>query len=478
MWISSEPACRRPVSGEHRPAADCGSSPLVASRAPFGQFGLPFTTGLAAHRGIVRCLCILLHPMSRPLFRYVVGHAGRRDYYQVAVALAAKGRLETLVTDTYCPDVLARYVQALPASVRSVALRRRAPGLSSQLVSSRDAAVLTAIEAARRVRNRPHRLTVGKLGARAARIVVTRGCGAIIYGHHLEGFIEVARGAKAAAPRLLYLSEPLPSQLRDVLRADRLATGKSYGAIGLEGFPDAEVQRREAAFLQADGAIVPSSYVRDGLAARGMPMDRIKVVPYGGDMSVRLDDVPGPPKIQDGPPNGLRLLWIGQLIYLKGAHHLATALEMLGRTDVTLTAVAYHRGPNDPFKKLPTSVRWLPRAGASDLRRLFATHDVLVFPSLAEAFGLVCVEALYAGLPVIATRRTGAPDIISPGENGLLVDGGDPAALANAIRQLADSPEMVALLKQGAQAMAHQWTWERFRTGLVSAISDLEGVCA
>ena len=143
--------------------------------------------------------------MSQPAFKYVVGHAGRRDYYQVAVALAAKRRLETLVTDTYCPDVIARHVHALPASMRSVALRRRAVGLSSHLVSSRDAAVLTLMESARRVRNRPHRLTAGKLGARAARIVVKKGCGAIIYGYNWEGFIDAAGGAKAAAPRLLYL---------------------------------------------------------------------------------------------------------------------------------------------------------------------------------------------------------------------------------------------------------------------------------
>ena len=55
-----------------------------------------------------------------------------------------------------------------------------------------------------------------------------------------------------------------------MLRNDRSATGKSYGAIGLEGFSEEDVQRQEAAFLQADGAIVPSSYVRDGLAERGM----------------------------------------------------------------------------------------------------------------------------------------------------------------------------------------------------------------
>jgi glycosyltransferase involved in cell wall biosynthesis len=415
--------------------------------------------------------------MSVLRHKYVVGHNGRRDYYQVAVALAEVGGLEKLVTALYCPDELARYAHALPMSVRRMALRRRAPGLSSRLVSMHDVAVLLALEAARRLYNRSPRLNIdARLGAGVARIARTRGCGAVVYGYHWEGFLDIASRTRSTGPQLLYVSEPLPSQLREVLRADRLATGISYGAIGVEGLTDAEVWRREEAFLKADGAIVPSSYVRDGLAARGMPADRIKIVPYGGDMSVRLDDVPALPTARNDSSRDLRLLFIGQPIYLKGAHHLATALKMLGRTDVTLTAVAYHRGANDPFGELPTPVRWLPRAGPSDLRHLFATHDVLVFPSLAEAFGLVCVEALHAGLPVIATRRTGGPDVISPGEDGLLVDGGNPTAIADAIRQLADSPEMVARLKRGAREAGGRWTWERFRAGVISAIRDFERV--
>jgi glycosyltransferase involved in cell wall biosynthesis len=208
-----------------------------------------------------------------------------------------------------------------------------------------------------------------------------------------------------------------------------------------------------------------------------MPANRIMVVPYGGDMSVRLEGSVTP-LAESRPSKTLRLLWVGQFAYWKGAHHLATALEILDRTDVTLTAVAYDRPAVDPFGRVVSGVTWLSRAGPADLGRLFATHDALVFPSLEEAFGLVCVEALYAGLPVIATRFTGAVDVMSPGVDSFVVDGGDPAALADAIRQLADSPQMVARLKRGAKSTGRQWTWERFRAGLISAIRDLENACA
>jgi len=56
------------------------------------------------------------------------------------------------------------------------------------------------------------------------------------------------------------------------------------------------------------------------------------------------------------------------------------------------------------------------------------------------------------------------------------VDGGDPDTLADAIRQLANSSEMVARLKQGTKLMGHQW--KRFRAGMIFAISDLERACA
>jgi glycosyltransferase involved in cell wall biosynthesis len=93
-----------------------------------------------------------------------------------------------------------------------------------------------------------------------------------------------------------------------------------------------------------------------------------------------------------------------------------------------------------------------PVAGAEKWR-LYSEADLLCFPSEhpSETFGLVIVEAFAAGIPVVATRRRGAPEIIEEGNSGLLFEPGDAEDLANQLRQLLDSSRLRESLGQNAR---------------------------
>lgn len=78
-----------------------------------------------------------------------------------------------------------------------------------------------------------------------------------------------------------------------------------------------------------------------------------------------------------------------------------------------------------------------------DIENVFRTTDILVVPSRwGEPFGLINIEAGAAGIPVVATRDGGIPEIIRDGDNGVLVDVGDELGLAAAVRKLVDDPEL------------------------------------
>jgi glycosyltransferase involved in cell wall biosynthesis len=88
--------------------------------------------------------------------------------------------------------------------------------------------------------------------------------------------------------------------------------------------------------------------------------------------------------------------------------------------------------------------------------------DVLVLPSLAEGFGLVLIEAMAAGVPVVATDVPGIRDVVSDGVNGLLVPPKSPQALAGAIgRVLSDRALRQMLVGNGSRIVRERFTWQQ-----------------
>jgi len=95
-----------------------------------------------------------------------------------------------------------------------------------------------------------------------------------------------------------------------------------------------------------------------------------------------------------------------------------------------------------------------------DVENVFRTSDILVVPSRwGEPFGLINIEAGAVGIPVVATRDGGIPEIIRDGDNGLLVDVGDDAALLAAVRRLVESPEMrLRMGRRGREIVEAEFT--------------------
>jgi glycosyltransferase involved in cell wall biosynthesis len=87
--------------------------------------------------------------------------------------------------------------------------------------------------------------------------------------------------------------------------------------------------------------------------------------------------------------------------------------------------------------------------GAEKLE-LFRSADIFVYPSHHEGMPMAVIEAMACGLPIVATKVGGLPDLVSPDVNGLLVPAGKPDQLANAIRQLVVDPQMRHAMQVGS----------------------------
>jgi len=106
-------------------------------------------------------------------------------------------------------------------------------------------------------------------------------------------------------------------------------------------------------------------------------------------------------------------------------------------------------------------VRWLPVLSEAELPRYYGVADVFVMPSRYELFGIVMLEAMASGVPVIATRFGGPPEVITDGETGLLVDPTDIAGLAAAIVKLVENPDRCRRMGEAARRhveRTYSWT--------------------
>jgi glycosyltransferase involved in cell wall biosynthesis len=109
-----------------------------------------------------------------------------------------------------------------------------------------------------------------------------------------------------------------------------------------------------------------------------------------------------------------------------------------------------------------------------DLVRIMHESDVFVFPSLCEGFGLVILEAMATGLPVITTDRTSGVDFIENGVEGYIIDAQNVEMIKMAIMKFVNSPEIIKEMGEKSINKSQQFTWDLFGERLINSIEKFE----
>ena len=202
--------------------------------------------------------------------------------------------------------------------------------------------------------------------------------------------------------------------------------------------------------------IAPSASVAAALREQGLFAEsKIASIPYGIDIDHYAQRRTSP-KTSDGRLIGM----IGHLSPIKGQDIFIRAAASIsaGREGIDFLIVGEDKAADGRNRaeierliaELGMSDRVTLIGWQDDVRDVLQTLDIFVCPSRIEPFGLVMVEAMAAGVPVVATRSEGAVEIIEDGVTGRLVPIGDTIALAEAIRTLLADPALGRRLAQNA----------------------------
>ncbi len=235
-------------------------------------------------------------------------------------------------------------------------------------------------------------------------------------------------------------------------------------SIVYAGFPEWYQERLAAEPVEADHVFAASQFTIKTLRRAGIPEEKLVLLPLGFDvLKIPYDEKAFEP-YKDRP---LRLLFAGRISQMKGVKYLLEAVKALNTKQVELHFVGFIQGSGQALKPYSKYFTLHPHISQQALFNRYKDFDVLVLPSIYEGFGLVIVEAMAAGLPVITTDHTIGPELIENNTSGYLIPIRDIVAIKEAIGKLQSNTadEMMAM-RRAARSAAMNYTWDRYRERL------------
>jgi len=238
----------------------------------------------------------------------------------------------------------------------------------------------------------------------------------------------------------------------------------------LTGFNDSadKLNKKDQELALADVVFVASSFTKKTLEEYSENLAEIKVIPYG------FPEVKQKKEYKKLANRKLKVLFIGGLSQRKGLSYLFKAVEEM-QNEVHLTVVGHKAVTNCEALNLALEKHeWIPSLSHDQVLACMREHDIFVFPSLFEGFGLVITEAMSQGLPVITTDRTAGPDLIRDGKDGWIVPAGSSIAIKEVFTKILEAPELLEQYGLAAQNKARTRPWSVYGQEMADALSSLK----
>ena len=413
-------------------------------------------------------LISLIHPISNPFSR------------NAALALAQVGLLKEVVTTIgYDPQgKLAQYLRLLPGKTGkdlNVELTRRT-WMPPQDIPMRTHPVREMIRAG--IVKAGWDKLLGFEGQEPIYWWVYTPLDEHVAKHHLEGIKAVYcyedgaattfSAAKAKGVKCFYdLPIPFYRTSREIQAQEAELFPELAATIDAIREPTWKIERKNQELALADHIFVASTMTKKSLLKEGISAEKITVIPYGAPIEYFHP--------QPKPDQTFRALFVGRVGVRKGVHYLLQAWQYLQLLSAELVLVGVNEFPDGWLEKYQEICHYIQCVPHQSLQQYYSLASVFVFPSLVEGFGLVLLEAMACGIPIITTPNTAGLDIVDDGVEGFIVPIRDVEALKEKLEWCYEHPQELQRMGKAARCKAEKLTWELYQRELGQVITSQIG---
>lgn len=188
-------------------------------------------------------------------------------------------------------------------------------------------------------------------------------------------------------------------------------------------------------------------------------------------------------KISPGNKEGVNtktIIFVGRLHPVKGVQYLIEAMVTVHRempeAELVIVGDGAERSRLEELTErlnLNGCIQFMGQMPQESIPKIMCQADVFALSSLSESFGIVNLEAMAAGLPIVATNVGGVPDIVEEGVNGLLVNPESPGKIADKLLFLLENDEIRAEMTSNNREKVKLYTWDR----VASVIEEMYSKC-
>ena len=385
--------------------------------------------------------------------KYIVVHAGARDWYRLAISLYENDKLAYLVTD----DIIFRkkYRDLFPRHMIKISWMALFFKFLEKVISSKMG------------------FNIYKdywLGRKAGKLSNKKKLPIFSCCRYAMTAFDISKNH----PKILFQYHPQSGCVKEILQdeIDKNPTAKKTILEETEfRYTKKQLDNSVLEVQLSDFAVGASSFTLKTLVKQGMAENCVHLAPYG----VNIEDFK--PKKEFKRNEKMRFLFVGSFSQRKGISYLLQAFKELEDAGENVSLTMAGRGIMDyelvksyKLKCLETHIN-LP---IEKLVELMQESDVFVFPSICEGFGLVLVQAMATGLPLITTYNTSGPDFIEEGKDGFLIEAQDVEAIKNKVKYFLQNPEEVKRMGQNAIIKSKDFTWDKFSSEIIKSVEKAE----